>query len=86
MGLSADSYVRARGHFARKPRSTEFICTVNLSLPTGTLHATAEGPDPVASARKAFVELEAQIKKHQSRLRKEYEWKRKRGKVEQSLA
>jgi len=36
--------------------------------------------------RKAFVELETQIKKHQSRLRKEYEWKRKRGRAEQALA
>jgi hypothetical protein len=38
------------------------------------------------SARKAFVDLEKQIKKHQARLRKDYEWKRKRGKAEQALA
>ena len=46
----------------------------------------ASGPDPGASARKAFAELEAQIKKHKARLRKDHEWNRKRGKAEQALA
>jgi len=31
-----------------------------------------------ASCKKAFSELEVQVKKHQERLRKDYEWKRKR--------
>jgi ribosome-associated translation inhibitor RaiA len=42
------------------------------------LHATAEATDPATSARKGFSELESQIKKHQSRLRKDHQWKRKR--------
>jgi ribosome-associated translation inhibitor RaiA len=49
-----------------------------LSLPTGTLHATAASTSVRSSCKKAFTELEAQVKKHQSRLRKDYEWKRKR--------
>jgi hypothetical protein len=30
------------------------------------------------SCKKAFAELVAQVKKHQAKLRKDYEWKRKR--------
>ena len=78
--------VQLHGGFAKQPHRAEYIFSVNLSLPTGTLHAKGEGPDAASSARKAFVELETQIKKHQSRLRKDYEWKRKRGKAAQALA
>jgi ribosome-associated translation inhibitor RaiA len=78
--------VQLHGGFEKQPHKAEYIFSLNLSLPTGTLHATGAGPDPTTSARKAFVELESQIKKHQSRLRKDYEWKRKRGKAEQALA
>jgi ribosomal subunit interface protein len=74
--------VQFHGGFEKQPHRAEYIFSANLSLPTGTLHANGEGPDPGSSARKAFVELEKQIKKHQSRLRKDYEWKRKRGGVE----
>jgi ribosome-associated translation inhibitor RaiA len=51
---------------------------VNLSLPTGTLHATGVGADVLGSAKAAFAELETQVKKHQQKLRKDYVWKRKR--------
>jgi ribosomal subunit interface protein len=78
--------VQLHGGFEKQPHKAEYIFSANLSLPTGTLHANGEGPDPATSARKAFVELESQIKKHQSRLRKDNEWKRKRGKAEQFLA
>jgi ribosome-associated translation inhibitor RaiA len=70
--------VQFHGGFERQPHRPEYIFSANLSLPTGTLHANGEGPDPQASARKAFMELEKQIKKHQALLRKDYEWKRKR--------
>jgi ribosomal subunit interface protein len=78
--------VQFHGGFEKQPHKAEYIFSANLSLPTGTLHATGNGPDAAASARKAFAELQAQIKKHQARLRKDYEWKRKRGKAEQALA
>lgn len=78
--------VQLHGGFEKHPHRAEFVFSANLSLPTGTLHATGEAPDPATSARKAFVELEKQIKKHQSRLRKDSEWKRKRGKAERALA
>ena len=51
---------------------------MNLTLPTGTMHATAAGTLPVGAAKGAFAELEKQVKKHQQKLRKDYVWKRKR--------
>ena len=59
-------------------RKESYTSTVNLSLPTGTLHATGEGYDVLASVKTAFAEICAQCKKHQALLRKDYEWKRKR--------
>lgn len=82
----APDLVQFHGGFEKQPHRAEYIFSANLSLPTGTLHATGDGPDPARSARKAFVELEKQIKKHQALLRKDYEWKRKRGKAEKALA
>ncbi len=52
--------------------------SLNLCLPTGTLHATGTGESVRATCKQAFSELEVQVKKHQSRLRRDYEWKRKR--------
>ena len=70
--------VQIHGSFEKHPRRTSYAFDVSVSLPSGTLHATGEASDALASARKGFAELESQIKKHQSRLRKDYEWKRKR--------
>ena len=82
----APDLIQVRGHFDRHATRTEFTCAVNLSLPTGTLHASAVAADAENSARAAFSELEAQIKKHQSLLRKDFEWKRKRIRVDRALA
>ena len=70
--------VQVHGSFEKHPRRTSYAFDVSVALPSGTLHATGEATDPLNSARKGFAELEAQIKKHQSRLRKDYQWKRKR--------
>ena len=40
--------------------------------------ATGEAATVRTSCKKAFSDLEAQVKKHQEKLRKDYEWKRKR--------
>ncbi len=74
---SAD-LVQLHGGFEKHPRKEEYSFSLNLSLPTGALHATGIGADVRSSVKQAFVELESQVKKHQSRLRKDYEWKRKR--------
>jgi ribosome-associated translation inhibitor RaiA len=73
--------VQLHGSFAKNLRTDEYSCTLNLSLPTGTLHAIGSGANVRASCKKAFSELEAQVKKHQAKLRKDYEWKRKRPRV-----
>ena len=70
--------VQLHGSFEKHTKRSSYAFDVSVSLPSGTLHATGEAPDAVTSARKGFSELEAQIKKHQSRLRKDHEWKRKR--------
>ncbi len=73
--------IQLHGAFSRNSRTDENSCTVNLSLPTGTLHATGTGANVRTSCKKAFSDLEAQVKKHQAKLRKDYEWKRKRPRV-----
>jgi ribosomal subunit interface protein len=74
----AADLVYLHGSLEKTPRKTEFNFSVNLNLPTGTLHATGVGADALGSAKAAFAELEKQVKKHQAKLRKDYVWKRKR--------
>jgi ribosome-associated translation inhibitor RaiA len=70
--------VQLHAVFSKVPRKDEHALALNLNLPTGTLHATAANIHLRACCKKAFRELESQVKKHQSLLRKDYEWKRKR--------
>ena len=74
----APDLVQLHGDIEKLPRKESYLFSLNLSLPTGTLHATGEGVDVRRSVKKAFAEIEAQIKKHMALLRKDYEWKRKR--------
>ena len=64
--------------FSMIPRTKEFGLALNLTLPSGTLHATDESEHLSAVCKSTFAELEVQVKKHLARLRKHYEWKRKR--------
>ena len=70
--------VQLHAVFAKLPRNDEHTLTLNLTLPTGALHATASSEHIGACCKKAFHEIESQVKKHKSLLRKDYEWKRKR--------
>ncbi len=74
----APDSVQLKGVFASNQRTDEQSCVLTLSLPTGTLHATGNGKNALAGCKNAFSEIESQIKKHQSLLRHEHEWKRKR--------
>jgi ribosomal subunit interface protein len=82
LGRLLESYspdlVQLHGVFGPNGRKKEQCCKLNLSLPTGVLHATGMGKNVRVSCKEAFSELESQVKKHQSQLRKDYEWKRKR--------
>ncbi|MFZ0634445.1 MAG: HPF/RaiA family ribosome-associated protein [Candidatus Acidiferrales bacterium] len=74
----APDLVQLHGGLEQRPRKADFAFSLNLALPTGTLHATGIAQEAPASARVAFAELESQLKKHKAKLRKDYEWKRKR--------
>jgi ribosome-associated translation inhibitor RaiA len=70
--------VQIKGVFSKNNRTEEQSLALTLSLPTGTLRATGNGKNVLAGCKNAFSDIEAQIKKHQSLLRRDYEWKRKR--------
>lgn len=70
--------VLLHGDIEKRARKESYLFSVNLCLPTGVLHATGEGADVLACVKAAFAELCAQVKKHQSLLRKDYKWKRRR--------
>jgi ribosome-associated translation inhibitor RaiA len=70
--------VQIKGVFTRNKRTDEPSLALTVSLPTGTLHATGNGKNVLAGCKKAFSDIELQVKKHQSLLRREHEWKRKR--------
>ena len=82
----APDLVQVHGVFSKNAHKEEQTCTLNLSLPTGTLHATGVAENVRACCKKAFSELEGQVKKHQSLLRKDYEWKRKRPRTREESA
>ena len=77
----APDLVQLHGGFSVNPRTEDVSCALTLSLPSGTLRATGEAAAVRTSCKKAFSELESQVKKHQAKLRKDYEWKRKRPRV-----
>jgi len=78
--------LQLRGAFSQNPRNGEFIFSANLVLPSNTLHATASSSHVSASCKQAFAELVTQVKKHQARLRKDYEWRRKRPRLRAETA
>jgi ribosome-associated translation inhibitor RaiA len=70
--------VLLHGSLEKTPHKTEFSYSLNLTLPTGTMHATGVGADVRKSVKASFAEIESQVKKHQAKLRKDHIWKRKR--------
>lgn len=72
--------IQLHGVFTRNQRTEEQSCSLTLSLPSGTLHATGNGRNVLAGCKNAFSDIESQIKRHQAMLRREHEWKRKRRK------
>lgn len=71
--------VQCHGAVEFRPKKSEYALSVNLVLPTGTLHALYTAKDAHSTVRKTFAELESQLKKHKDKLRHDHEWKRKRG-------
>jgi len=79
----APDLVQLHGAIAKQARKEEYNFSLNLGLPTGTLHCVGEGYDVGASVKTAFAELESQLKKHKALVRHDYEWKRKRPRNEE---
>jgi len=70
----------------KQPRTSEFEVKLNLTLPTGMLRGSGLGPDVRSGTKAAFAEIELQVKKHQQKVRKDYVWKRKRGRAAPRLS
>src|SRR5262249_21003744 len=68
----AQDLVQLNGDIEKQPRKEHYIFSLNLSVPTGTMHATGEGADVRKSMKAAFAEIEKQAKKHMALLRKDY--------------
>lgn len=64
--------------FDKHARKRVYLVNLNLNFPHATLHASAGNAEARFAVRRAFDELETQVKKQQSLLRHDYEWKRKR--------
>lgn len=82
----APDLVQLHGVLSKTPPPDEYSCSLTLTLPTGKLHATGAGANTLGGCKQAFSELQTQVKKHQSRLRKDYEWKRKRPRGSEAAA
>ena len=68
--------VQLHGGFDQHPRTQDYVFTIRLSLPTGTLKAVGEGATVRLSVKHAFGEVEKLVRKHQSKLRRDHEWKK----------
>lgn len=67
--------------YEKHPRKTEYTVSLNLKLPSTDIPVRTSHADARFAVRQAFDELEEQIKRHQSRLRRDYLWKRKRSRA-----
>ena len=70
--------IQLHGVFSKNHRTEEQTLALTLSLPSGSLHAIGSGKNVLAGCKNAFSEIEEQLKRHMSLLRREHEWKRKR--------
>ncbi len=64
--------------YEKHSRKRTYTITLNLTLPSATLHASASNAEARFALRRAFDEMELQVSKHQRLVRKDYEWKRRR--------
>jgi ribosomal subunit interface protein len=73
--------VQCHGAVEYHRKKNRYALSVNLVLPTATLHAVHTAKDVHSTVQRAFRELGSQLKKHKEKLRHEHEWKRKRGRM-----
>ena len=70
--------IQLRGVFSGNQRTEERSLALTLVLPSATLRATGNGKNLLAGCKNAFSDIEEQVKRHQSLLRRDHEWKRRR--------
>jgi len=70
--------VQCHGAVEFHRKKNRYALSVNLVLPSATLHAVYTAKDVHSTVQRAFRELESQLKKHKEKLRHDHEWKRKR--------
>jgi len=75
----APDLVQCHGAIEFHPKKSEYGLSLNLVLPTATLHAVHTAKDAHSTVHVAFSDLQSQLKKHKDKLRHDHEWKRKRG-------
>src|SRR5579864_757208 len=73
----SEDLIQLHGAFSKNLRTHEESCSLTMSLPSGVLHATGGGQNAIAGCKRAFSEIQSQLKKHQALLRKEHLWERK---------
>jgi ribosome-associated translation inhibitor RaiA len=73
----APDLVLLHATFDKHARKEKYSLSLNLSLPTGTLHDVGEGIDVRSAIKQAFAALTAQLKRHQQKLRGGHAWKRR---------
>src|SRR3989442_12851674 len=57
--------VQLHGSLEKRPRKAEYIFSLNLSLPTGSLYATGPGADVRLCVNHAFAEIEGRAEQAQ---------------------
>jgi ribosomal subunit interface protein len=77
--------VQCHGAMEFSRKKNHYGLSLNLTLPTATLHALSTAKDVTTTVQEAFAELDSQLKKHKEKLRHEHEWKRKRGRLKAEL-
>lgn len=78
LGHFDDDLVSLHASYDKHSRKRTYIITLNLVLPSATLHASASNGEARFALRHAFDEMETQVSKHLRIARRDYEWKRKR--------
>ena len=81
----APDLVHLHGTLESNGAHQNLVCSLNLSLPTGQLHARQEGSNLLTDLQTCFNHLVEQLKKHKQALRREEAWHRGRAKRAASL-
>src|SRR5689334_6411707 len=70
--------VHLQVHLQQQPKKTLFDAGLTLKLPSNTLHAEKQAPDPVTAFDRAVKALLREVAVLKSALRHESDWKRAR--------